>query len=68
MSGHHMSMQEWLLDNDPLYRENYQATLKSNSGKNGLNDVLLVLRYQFNAAKRRAHRAGLLDKHGRPTR
>jgi hypothetical protein len=64
MSGHRMFMQEWLLEVDPVYRENYQATLKANIGK-GLQDVQLVLRYQFNSAKRRAHRAGLLDEEGR---
>lgn len=65
MSGHRMSMQEWLLDNDPLYRENYQATLKANHGKEGLSCVQMVLRYQFNSAKRRARRAGLLDEEWR---
>lgn len=64
MSGHRMSMQEWLLETDQLYRENYEATLKANIGK-GLQHVQLVLRYQFNAAKRRAYRAGLLDEDGR---
>lgn len=64
MSGHYMSMQEWLLEVDPLYRENYQATLNANYGK-GLKDVTLVLRYQFNSARRRAIRTGLLDKEGR---
>lgn len=63
MSGKRMSMQEWLLSIDPLYLENYQATLKANS--NGSQGVELVLRYQFNAAKRRAKQAGLLDEEGR---
>lgn len=62
-----MSMQEWLLEVDPLYRENYEAALKANIGK-GLQGVRQVLKYQFNSAKRRAHRAGLLDEQGRPTR
>lgn len=64
MSGHYMSMQEWLLEVDPLYAENYRATLNANIGK-GLKDVTLVLRYQFNSARRRARRAGLLDGEGR---
>jgi hypothetical protein len=64
MSGHRMSMQEWLLEIDPLYRENYQATLNANIGK-GLNHVQHVLRWQFNSAKRRAFKAGLLDEEGR---
>jgi hypothetical protein len=64
MSGHRMSMQEWLLEIDPLYRENYAATLKANINK-GLHHVQPVLRYQFNSAKRRAAKAGLLDEEGR---
>lgn len=65
MSGHRMSMQEWLLDNDPLYRENYRATLKANNGQEGLSRVQMVLRYQFNSARRRAYKTGLLDKEWR---
>lgn len=64
MSGKYMPMQKFLLQHDPVYRENYAATLHNN--RNGLYDVEPVLRWQFNAAKRRMKMAGLLDENWRP--
>jgi hypothetical protein len=58
-------MQDWLLENDPVYRENYHAALKH---PDGLDAMQHVLRWQFNAARRRMARVGLLDEHGRPTK
>jgi hypothetical protein len=55
--------QEWLLNNVQKYRDNYRATLKHNPG--GLQSIQSTLRWQFNSAKREAHRIGLLDKEGR---
>lgn len=66
MSGKAIPMQEFLLEHDQVYRENYAATLRNN--RNGLTDVQLVLRWQFNAAKRRLKQAGLLDENWRPRR
>lgn len=65
MSGKSMPMQEFLLKHDEVYRENYYATLHH---PGGLDAVELVLRWQFNAAKRRLKQAGLLDENWRPRR
>lgn len=66
MRGKPIPMQEFLLKHDDIYRENYAATLRSNRA--GLNHVQHILRWQFNAAKRRMKQAGLLDENWRPRR
>lgn len=50
-------LQKFLLDHDPVYRENYSAADHGNPS---------VTRWLFNAARRRAVAAGLITQEGKP--